>query len=526
MPHRPARMRSAVALAATAVVTTSLLTAYAAPSATAAATRGDADGKAASASRAEQQATTAVGRARAISEGRQPGDLTMALRDVANSRVALSGEERAEAEAILERPTDAGGDGTLEYNGVREATPVCSSDVCVHYVATGPNAATPAYAAVVLDTLTDVHDAYIAAGYREPKPDRGFGGDDRIDVYLGNIGVQGLYGYCTSDQPEPDRTPSTFDRWAYCALDNNYSAAEFPTNTPLENLQVTVAHEYFHATQYAYDRYEDSWLLEATATWAEDEMYDAVDDNRQYLATSQLTRPRTPLDTFGRGFHYGTWSFFRFLTERFRAEKGSLPRLVLDIFRKADGAKGKPDQYSWQAVNSVLRAKHTTAAAMLGSYAVANRRPGRAYSEGRANRYPTAPLAGNVKIGPRRGATSRIPMKHLTTATVRLTPRNLGARTWRLRIRFDLAPRVRGSSALLTTFTRGGDLRTTRVRLDRQGDATKRIPFSARSVSYVEVTLVNGSGRFRCFTSPGNYSCRGNPLDDGVVNGFSAMAVR
>ena len=91
-----------------------------------------------------------------------------------------------------------------------------------------------------------------------------------------------------------------------------------PTHTPLENLQVTAAHELFHAVQFAYDYYEDGWFMEATATWAEDELFDDVNDNVQYLRRSPITLPGRPMDKFEDDgvFHYGVWIFFRYLTER------------------------------------------------------------------------------------------------------------------------------------------------------------------------------------------------------------------
>ena len=39
--------------------------------------------------------------------------------------------------------------------------------------------------------------------------------------------------------------------------------------------------------------------MEATATWAEDELYDDVDDNRQYLPPASSAGPYLPLDLFG-----------------------------------------------------------------------------------------------------------------------------------------------------------------------------------------------------------------------------------
>ena len=35
---------------------------------------------------------------------------------------------------------------------------------------------------------------------------------------------------------------------------------------PLDNMRVTAAHEYFHAVQYAYDGWDDTWIYETTAT--------------------------------------------------------------------------------------------------------------------------------------------------------------------------------------------------------------------------------------------------------------------
>jgi hypothetical protein len=309
-------------------------------------------------------------------------------------------------------------------------------------------------------------------------------------------------------------------------LDEDYQ--EFPTNTPVENLQVTAAHEYFHATQFAYDRYEDSWLLESTAAWVEDEMYDGVDDNVQYLASSQLARPGTPLDTFSQRtlFHYGTWTYFRFLTEKFRARKGPLPRLVLDVFRKADGARGGPDQYSWQAVNSVLRARKTTGARMLGAYAVGNRRPARTYDEGRANRYRTAPLGLSRTLRPSKRSASAGPrIDHLATWTARFTPSRLSGTAWKLRVRLDIAPAKRGSIALVTRTSKAGKVVTKRVRLNGQGNGTRVVPFSSARVGSIEVTLVNGSGRFACFTR-GRYSCQGKALDDNVRQRLKVTAFR
>ena len=61
-------------------------------------------------------------------------------------------------------------------------------------------------------------------------------------------------------------------------------------------MRVTAAHEFFHAVQFGYDYFEDVWLMEASSAWVEDEIFDDIDDNRQYLAKSPLSSPAAPLD--------------------------------------------------------------------------------------------------------------------------------------------------------------------------------------------------------------------------------------
>ena len=48
-------------------------------------------------------------------------------------------------------------------------------------------------------------------------------------------------------------------------------------------MQVTVAHEYNHILQFNYDVFEDVWLFEDTATWAEEQVYPGINDYLNYL---------------------------------------------------------------------------------------------------------------------------------------------------------------------------------------------------------------------------------------------------
>ena len=78
---------------------------------------------------------------------------------------------------------------------------------------------------------------------------------------------------------------------AYCVVDNDYSPAEFPgVVNGLPALQVTAAHEFFHAVQFAYNAFQDSWLLESTAAWVEDEAF----DRERQLPVPPLERAHRP----------------------------------------------------------------------------------------------------------------------------------------------------------------------------------------------------------------------------------------
>ena len=176
-------------------------------------------------------------------------------------------------------------------------------------------------------------------GYRLPLADRGPGGRQEpgrgLDVYLADVGAGGLYGYCTRDpnaatvEANPaGEAPSAADQGVasavYCVIDDDFSEKQFPSPdvSGARALKVTVAHEFFHAIQFAYTAAGNDWLREGTAVWMEDEVFDSINANRRYLPSSPLTEPEVPLDVSdtpndGDNFEYGAWIFWRFLTEYF-----------------------------------------------------------------------------------------------------------------------------------------------------------------------------------------------------------------
>ncbi len=441
-------------------------------------------------------------------------DATVALSELRGARDDLSARDRATADDYLARPTGSSADFYGVRYGTDEAPPTCGTDVCVHRVDSTDDAATPRYARRVLDTVQDLHGTYVAAGYRAPLPDRAArddGGNAKTDIYLADIGDRGIYGYCTSD----DSSGST-STWAYCVLDNDYKPTQYALKTPRENLQVTAAHEYFHAVQFAYDSFEDPWFMEGTATWVEDEVFDDVDDNVSYLRRSPLSSPGRSLD-LDRGLAvYGSWSFFRFLTERFPEDQAGLPTLVRDAWERA--AQPGNGSYSTKALEGALAARGSTVRAQFGDFVAANRFPAQRYEEGAANSYPVAPVADQrvlTRKDRRHSAAQRL--AHLAGATVRLEPgAGLRGSKWVLKVRADLPSRRRGAELRVSVVAPDGTATTRSVRLPKDGEVALRRPFSSQAVQAVEVHLVNASTRFRFCGGSGAVSCQGFARDDGL----------
>ena len=221
-----------------------------------------------------------------------PRAATMLLRDLALRLEDLGPAERAAAERILARPTGPGSDPD-KYS--TEETPFCSTHVCVHYVGSTLDEppfedvsgviGVPDYVETASAVLEEVWALEVdGLNYKAPKSDLtspNHGPDGKLDIYLANIGDDGIFGYCTSDDPHLTHPYSFWDMSAYCVLDNDYDPLQF--HMPLDALQVTAAHEFFHAVQFHYDIGEDIWFMEGTATWIEDEAYDDVNDSLRYL---------------------------------------------------------------------------------------------------------------------------------------------------------------------------------------------------------------------------------------------------
>src|SRR3954451_3713461 len=246
-------------------------------------------------------------KAEAVAAGRSSGrgyELTPLLKALAVKLPALTGSDLTRARRLLARPTQGETAANEEGYTAPEQPALCSAHFCVHWVGSTADAP-PSFGYV--QTMSSVFEQVYAVenaqlGWKPPKSDGAAGCPSRAatcmnktDVYIKDLGGQGIYGYSA---PDPDQGRS-LTQHAYLVMDNDYSAAQFPKygGHALPPMEVTAAHEYNHVLQFAYDVAQDTWMFESSAVWMEDKVYTAVNDYLQYL-TPWAQMSFLPITTF------------------------------------------------------------------------------------------------------------------------------------------------------------------------------------------------------------------------------------
>lgn len=450
---------------------------------------------------------------------------TLALRDLMIAKPQLRGADREAADRLLARPSqgaaDPGGDGYPAGSTVQSG---CTGGICVHYVDKAQNStigATPAWA---LRTAQVARNAYAylvdSRGYRPAPSDGTRGGNAKLDIYLTDLGSQGVYGYCA---PEAFVSGSDYRATSYCVLDNDY--AEFGPAAPVDSLRVTAIHEIFHAVQFGYDAFEDSWFYEATATWMEEVWAPDVNDNRQYLGDGQLARPLVPLDLFEdeTGNAYGNWLFFEYLEERFGAN------VVRTVWEQAS-ANGNPARHSLYALRTVLNGLRDATGARtefgreLAGFAAANQVPAAFYDDGAA--YTPAPVNAGFAVSKSATPLARsFTVRQQTTYTMRFQPSfSAAGQRYRLRLRFSTPAAATVPGAFVVVQYTNGVVKRGAISL-KSGTTTQYLAFQPGQVRSVHVSFANASPRFDCNQDTAR-ACGGEPLDNVVRYTLDAVAQR
>ena len=194
------------------------------------------------------------------------------------------------------RPTTPTPTATPTRSPRRRARPPARSHFCVHWVAEGLDAPKPR------PTPTTRRHPRLrreGAGGRRTRP-RGRERASSAGASRRATGARAAAGArptstsrrsaasCSATPPPTAARPTKEHRLprrlhGYLVLDNDYSPFEFPGTKPIQDLQVTFAHEYNHILQFGYDAFQDPWFAESTATWMEDQVYNGIDDYLRYV---------------------------------------------------------------------------------------------------------------------------------------------------------------------------------------------------------------------------------------------------
>ncbi len=423
-------------------------------------------------------------------------DITMTLRDLSLARSELSGAERREADAILARPSDNLNDDYVRYPSDKPTTPrrhYCRAGqvVCVHWIggATSPQRVNrtdsdsdgvPDYVETVYDTMLRVWNTETGTlGFKTPLPDSGTSTkpdnpDGRVDIYLADLRVYGLYGYCAPDDDD-DNSPQ---QAGYCVLDNDY--VDYGT-APFKALRATAAHEFFHTVQFAYDIGEERWFMEGSATWAEDEVFDAVNDNYQFLSESPIRYPREPLNSESESFQYGTFIFFKYAGER----RG------VSTVRKFWESAEIGSRTALQAIYGVVGASTWTG--FFTTFGSWNTLPLHSYSERAGYPPPAWWLKKTLTSSSPTTGWKSTGVTHLATAPTLLTPGSTLSPSRRILVEVDAPNRSTGSAALLQRRFRDGHVTHTMISLNASGNASTLAYFNRKTVSGIAVIMSNTS---------------------------------
>jgi hypothetical protein len=441
-------------------------------------------------------------------------ELTPLLKELAVDMPALGGSDQRRAQRLLARPTlGQSGANEQSYTVAEHNPPFCSAHFCIHWVDTTSDAppltdsngnGVPDYVEMMDGIFEHVYDVEnTQLGWRAPKSDGAKGCPaaaascmNRTDVYLADLGGQGIYGYSAPD-PGQGRT---LNQYAYLVMDNDYSAQQFPKygGQPTQPAEVTAAHEYNHVLQFAYDLAQDTWMFEATAVWMEDKVYTDVNDYLQYLTPwsqmsfipiTQFNTQRSDDPTNVKVYGDAVWN--RWLDTRFGE---STPRIAWE-----HSLTSKPKSFAPGAYDQALKLRGSSFFSSFTQFVTDTaewRLANAPFAEGSTfpdmlrvrNAATGAPIMMKANKG---GAGGRL--DHTTFGLLDVTP---PAGASRVKLVLNSPRGVQMALALVgrTGDATGGSATTVITRMPNGGPGTATLPDPGR-FSRITAVLINGDGR-------------------------------
>jgi hypothetical protein len=254
-------------------------------------------------------------------------------------------------------------------------------------------------------------------------------------------------------------------------------------------MRVTIAHEYNHILQFAYDSFQDTWLFESTATWMEEQVFPAIDDYVDVFVPEFARRPQVPLTDPGTRKIYGDAVWQHFLSRRFDHA----------VTRDAWGSstESRPRDFAVGAFDVVLKGRGTSFSRKFARFAAAT-------AEWRAtsvfpDAYPDVRRSGTLRPG--RATTTRL--SHTAYRLYDLAPgaKARGARSRALKLVVSAGKGTRSALALVARRTgpAGGAVKVKMTYLKRGGRGVVRLR-RYRRYDRITAVVVNADGRVSGFS--------------------------
>ena len=284
---------------------------------------------------AEKRAERALEQAEDLRDGRgvRTGrELTPALHDLARRFRHLRGDERDRAVDLLARPTDSGDPDAYPPAATVQSSCPPAGNFCVHW--DSRDAAITARVPLVLAEAEAVRAFENGTlRWRSPPSDGVEGGDNRVDIYLKDLGADKLFGFAATDLNQNSQSQSS-----YLVIDDDFAPAQYNNEPSDKSLRLTLAHEYGHVLQYGYDVTADAWHYEASAVWLEHRMDPTLDDWVRFVldgpsGSGWRSLTELPLTTFDHASDqprnakpYGSAVWNHFLSGRYGARGDEVQR--------------------------------------------------------------------------------------------------------------------------------------------------------------------------------------------------------
>lgn len=195
----------------------------------------------------------------------------------------------------------------------------------IHYDTEGPNTVfnvdedinpadgIPDYVNRTSDYLNLAYSIYIdGLSFDPPPPDDQEDPNELYDIYLTEVPAR------TTPEAPSNHYPGREAYTSYIQLGHDLRTPRYPDD-PLPFLKVCAAHEFFHAVQFAYRAYSSDfthWWFESSAGWAEEMVFDDINDV-YYKLDYYLPNLHKSLYQSDGFFTYGTWIYSQFLSDRF-----------------------------------------------------------------------------------------------------------------------------------------------------------------------------------------------------------------